>query len=149
MKRDYWASGPMMFGACQQGKWQAVVFEPHTDYFRPADTSDPLGPNVNAYLPRVNWGGPSNTQVQTKYLQNAAYCRLKNITLGYTIPTVLTHKIGIERARVFVSGENLANITKFTKMGDPELIEAYDKAYGFAKVYPISRVFSLGLNVTF
>ncbi|MDE5745518.1 MAG: TonB-dependent receptor [Paramuribaculum sp.] len=149
MKRDYWAGGPMMFGACQQGKWQAVVFEPQLDYFRPEDTTDPLGPNVNSYLPRVNWGGPSNTTTQTKYLQNAAYCRLKNVTLGYTIPTQLTHKLYIERARVFVSGENLANITNFTKMGDPELIEAYNNGYGFAKVYPISRVFSVGLNVTF
>ena len=149
MKRDYWASGPMMFGACQQGKWQAVVFEPHTDYFRPADTTDPLGPNVDSYLPRVNWGGPGNTYTQTRYLQNAAYCRLKNVTVGYTIPQDLTRKIYVERARVFVSGENLANITNFTKMGDPELIEAYNNGYGFAKVYPISRVFSVGLNVTF
>ena len=149
MKRDYWASGAMMFGACGIGKWQAVVFEPHTDYFRPADTTDPLGPNVDSYLPRVNWGGPNNTTTQTQYVQNAAYCRLKNVTLGYTLPSALTRKIYIERARIFVSGENLANITKFTKMGDPELIEAYDKAYGFAKVYPISRVFSVGLNVTF
>ena len=126
-----------------------MVFEPHTDYFRPADTTDPLGPNVDSYLPRVNWGGPNNTTTQTQYVQNAAYCRLKNVTLGYTLPSALTRKIYIERARICVSGENLANITKFTKMGDPELIEAYDKAYGFAKVYPISRVFSVGLNVTF
>lgn len=149
MKRDYWASGPMLFGACQQGKWQAVVFEPHTDYFRPADTTDPLGPNVDSYLPRVNWGGPNNTTTQTHFLQNAAYCRLKNVTIGYTLPVELTRKAYVERARIFVSGENLANITNFTKMGDPELIEAYNKAYGFAKVYPISRVFSVGLNVTF
>ncbi len=149
LKRDYWAKDAMMFGACGIGKWQAVVFEPHTDYFRPADTTDPLGPNVDSYLPRVNWGGPKNTEIQTRYLQNAAYCRLKNITIGYTLPAKLTQKIYVERARIFVSGENLCNITNFTEMGDPELIEAYDKAYGFAKVYPISRVFSFGLNVTF
>ena len=58
MKRDYWAGGPMMFGACRQGKWQAVVFDEHLDYFRPADTDSPFGPNVNSYLPRANWGGP-------------------------------------------------------------------------------------------
>lgn len=151
MKRDYWASGPMMFGAVggTGGKWQAVVYDAHLDYFRPENTTDPLGPNVDAYLPRVNWGGPNNTYTQTKYLQNAAYCRLKNVTVGYTIPQNLTRKAYIERARVFVSGENLATITDFTKMGDPELIEAYNNGYGFAKVYPISRVFSVGLNVTF
>lgn len=148
-KRDYWASGPMMFGACQQGKWQAVVFKPQLDYFRPADTTDPLGPNVDSYYPRVNWGGVNNTAVQTRYIQNAAYCRLKNVTIGYTFPQTLTRKAYIDRARIFVSGENLATITDFTKMGDPELIEAYNSGYGFGKVYPLSRVFSFGLNVTF
>lgn len=148
-KRDYWAGGAMMFGACQQGKWQAVVYQPHLDYFRPADTTDPLGPNVDGYYPRVNWGGPYNTYTQTKYLQNAAYCRLKNVTIGYTLPAELLRKIYVERARIFVSGENLATITSFTKMGDPELIEAYNSGYGFGKVYPLQRVFSFGLNVTF
>ncbi len=150
-KRDYWASGPMMFGAVggTGGKWQAVVYKPQLDYFRAADTTDPLGPNVDAYYPRVNWGGPNNTQTQTRYLQNAAYCRLKNVTIGYTLPQTLTRKAYIDRARIFVSGENLATITNFTDMGDPELIEAYNSGYGFGKVYPLSRVFSFGLNVTF
>lgn len=150
MKRDYWASGPMMFGASGIGKWQAVGYKPHLDYFRAADTTDPLGPNVDAYYPRANWGGgEANTQVQTRYLQNAAYCRLKNVTIGYTVPKVITQKASIDNLRVYVSGENLANITNFTGTGDPELIEAYDKAYGYGKVYPLQRVFSVGLNVTF
>ena len=40
-------------------------------------------------------------------------------------------------------------MTSFTKNGDPELIEAYNSSYGFGKVYPLQRVFSVGLNVTF
>ncbi len=147
-KRDYWAGGPMMFGACNQGKWQAVGYEPQLDYFRPADTTDPLGPNLDAYYPRPNWGGPNSTYTQTKYLQNAAYCRLKNLTVGYTLPASITRKAYIERARIFFSGENLFNITSFTKLGDPEMIEAYAPT-GFGKAYPLSRVFSCGLNVTF
>ncbi len=149
MKRDYWASGQMMFGICGIGKWQAVAYLPHLDYFRSADTTDPLGPNVDSYYPRLNWGGPSNTAVQTRYLQNAAYCALKNLTVGYTLPKSLTRKAYIENLRVYFSGENLAKLTNFTDMGDPELIEAYDSGYGFGKVYPLSRVFSVGLNVTF
>lgn len=152
LKRDYYAGdNAMFFGASGIGKWQAVVFEPHLDYFRPEDTTDPLGPNVDAYYPRVNWGGPNNRYTNSQFLQNAAYCRLKNVTIGYTLPQELTRKAYIERARVFFSGENLATITNFTKMGDPEMIEAYNGSYGagFAKVYPLSRVFSVGLNVTF
>ena len=150
LKRDYWASGPVMFGATGDGKWQACGFVPQLDYFRPEGTNDPLGPNLDAYYPRPNWSaGGANTQTQTHFLQNAAYCRLKNLTIGYTIPKLLTQKAHIENLRVFFSGENLANITNFTKTGDPELIDAYDNAWGYGKVYPLSRVFSVGLNVTF
>lgn len=148
-KRDYMPGGQVFWGACHQGKWQAVGYTAHLDYFRPEGTNDFLGPNTDSYYPRIAWGGPDNTQTQTKYLQNAAYCRLKNVTLGYTIPQVLSRKAYIERARIFLSGENLATITSFTKTGDPELLEAYANGYGFGKVYPLSRVFSVGLNVTF
>lgn len=157
MKRDYFAAGPAMFGAGGSGKWQAIGLTEHLDYFRPADTTDPLGPNVDGYYPRLMFGGPNNYYYNSHYLQNAAYCRLKNLTLGYTLPQELTKKAYIERARIFVSGENLLTFTSFTKLGDPELIEAYQSAYGywdnpptgFGKVYPLSRVFSVGLNVTF
>ncbi len=152
-KRDYFAGSgnAMFFGASRVGLWQAMVFEPHLDYFRPEDTTDPLGPNVNAYYPRVIYGqGPNNTYSNDRYLQNAAYCRLKNLTVGYTIPQSVTRKFYVERFRVYFSGENLFNITNFTKMGDPELIEAYNEyGAGFGKIYPLSRVFSCGVNITF
>lgn len=152
MKRDYWSGNSTMFGMCGIGKWWAVGYEPHMDYFRPEDTTDPLGPNVESYYPRVNWGGPNNKATQTRYLQNAAYCALKNLTVGYTLPKSLTHKAYIENLRVYFSAENLAKFTNFTKLGDPELIEAYQSGYegsALGKVYPLSRVFSVGLNVTF
>ena len=151
-KRDYWAgnSNAMFFGASGVGLWQALVFEPHLDYFRPEDTTDPLGPNVNAYYPRVNQGGPLNGWVNDRYMQNAAYCRLKNLTVGYTIPQNVTRRFYVERLRVYFSGENLFNITNFSKMGDPELIEAYNNyGAGFGKIYPLSRIFSCGVNITF
>lgn len=148
-KRDYEAGGAPFWGGIGMGKWQALCFEEHLDYFRPEDTTDPLGPNLDAYYPAANWGGSRNTETQTRYLQNAAYCRLKNVTLGYTLPQSLTRAARIEKVRFYVSGENLATITKFSKTGDPELIEAYGQGYGYGKVYPLSRVFSCGLNVTF
>lgn len=150
MKRDYYANGVVMFGATGSGKWQAIGLKEHLDYFRPADTTDPLGPNVDGYYPRLMFGGPNNTYTNTLYLQNAAYCRLKNVTIGYTLPEELTRKFYVEKLRLFVSGENLANITNFTKTGDPELIEAYNsQSWGYGKVYPLSRIFSFGLNVIF
>ena len=153
-KRDHrprsWST---FFGCSTIDEWHCTVYEPHLDYFRDVDTEDPLGPNVDAYYPRVfmdNGNGPQNHKANTTYLQNAAYCRLKNVTIGYTVPQSLTRKIFIEKARVFVSGENLATITKFTKMGDPELLDTYYATdLGIGRCYPLSKVFSCGVNITF
>ncbi len=71
------------------------------------------------------------------------------MTVGYTLPKAITHKAYIENLRVYLSGENLATITDFTGTGDPELVDSYYSAYGYGKVYPLQRVLSVGLNVTF
>ena len=140
LKRDYAAGGPMFWGATGQGKWQALGMKYHSDYWRED--------NKGAYYPRVSWNGGRNTQTQTRYLQNAAYARLKNLTIGYTLPKELTRKVYIENLRFFVSGENLLTITNFTEAGDPELIGA---GWGgeIGKNYPLSKTFSCGLSVTF
>ena len=149
LKRDYWADGAVFTGPCANNQWQAAGLVQHLDYFRPEGTTNPLGANVNAYYPRPNWGGGKNFQRSDRYLQNAAYGRLKNVTVGYTLPQSITRKAYIENLRIFFSGENLATITDFTGTGDPELVDAYFSAYGFGKVYPLQRVLSFGLNVTF
>ena len=97
------------------------------------------------------WNGGRNTQTQTRYLQNAAYCRLKNITLGYTLPAALTKRIALQNVRVFVSAENILTITNFVKTADPELVGV---GYGsdsnqIGKTYPLTKTFSMGLSVTF
>ena len=153
-KRDYYptiaGNGVSEFwGFMNNAKYQANLYVEQLDYFRPADTDNPLGPNLDAYFTRPNYAtGTKNKEAQTHFLQNAAYCAFKNLTIGYTIPQKITRKAYIENVRIFFSAENLGKITKFTKLGDPELIEAYN-AYNFGKVYPLSRVFSCGLNVTF
>lgn len=147
-KRDYWASGPVMFGFSAANIWQGVALEPHLDYFR-NDPNDPLGLNLDSYYPRPNYGGGKNTNTQTRYLQNAAYLRLKNVTLGYTIPKSITRKVYLDNVRFYVSGENVATITNFTKTGDPEMINSYGYSYGYGKVYPLQHTWSCGVNVTF
>lgn len=147
LKRDYApGSGDAVFwGAGGIGKWQATGFEQHLDYFR-NDPNDPLGLNLDSYYPRANWNGGRNNQVQTKYLQNAAYCRLKNLTIGYTIPQNITRRFYVQNLRVFFSAENLFTITSFTKLGDPEIIDA--GGWGFSKTYPLTKNFAFGLSVT-
>lgn len=118
------------------------------DYFRDENTwsvkQGTMQPNVNAYLPRPINGSSKNLQCQTRYLQNAAYIRLKNVSLGYTIPTAITSKWGISNLRVYFSGENLWTGTKLNKQFDPETISGSDGA-----AYPLSRTYSFGLSVTF
>lgn len=139
LKRDYWAGGSVFWGAIGQGKWQSLGFKQHEDYWTPE--------NLGAYYPRADWGGGRNTSTQTRYLQNAAYCRLKNLTLGYTLPKEITHKFFVENLRMFVSGENLLTFTKFTDLSDPELVGVGQ--WGFGKTYPLSKTVSMGLSVTF
>lgn len=147
LKRDYWPGGEAPFWrASGIGKWQALGLKQHLDYFR-ADASNPLGQNLDSYYPKANWGGGRNNNTQTRYLQNAAYARLKNLTLGYTLPQSLTRKFFVERLRFFASGENLFTLTKFTETADPELVGI--GGWGFGKTYPLSKTFSVGLDITF
>ena len=142
LKRDMWVAGSSVFTGPSQNKWQAMVFKEHMDYWRPE--GDPLGENLDAYYPRADWNGGKNFQQSDRYLQDASYIRLKNVTLGYTLPQDITRKFMVENLRVFASGENLLTFTNFTKLGDPELAGTT-----LGKTYPLSRTFSFGLSVTF
>lgn len=103
---------------------------------------------MNSYYPRVNFSGDRNTKVQTRYLQNGAYLRLKNVQLGYTLPRVWTEKAGISSVRVYVSGDNLATITSLSKIFDPEATGSL-AGTGSGKLYPLQRVISVVLTLIF
>ncbi len=143
-KRDFWASGPMFWGA-DGGKWQSVGYKEHMDYFR-NDPDHPLGLNLDSYYPAPNWDSSKNRKVQTRYLQNAAYLRLKNLQIGYTIPKNITQKFSVSHMRVFASFENLFTITSLSDQFDPETIQGGD--WGNGKTYPISKTTSFGVSVT-
>ena len=143
-KRDYFQRSKYFFGSRGWDKWGTMVLVPHLDYFRD-DSEDPLGVNMDAYYPRPYFLTEKNVQVQTRYLQNAAYCRLKNVQIGYTIPQKYTGRIGISNLRIYLSGENLATITNMTRLFDPETIGSNDQG----NVYPLTKTYSVGLSVTF
>lgn len=119
--------------------------------------------NPNAYFPRYRSRLASNAQgtltaAQTRYLQNVAYIRVKNIQFGYNLPSSVLSKLRMQNARVFISGENLwtySPMYKLTRDIDVESIRKSDEAltgdsnYGDAYNYPILKSFSVGLSVTF
>lgn len=148
MKRDYF-QGSYLFWGNGKSMWESTAFKEHLDYFRD-DPNHPLGLNLNAYYPRPldgDWSGMGkNHEVQTKYLQNAAYIRLKMLQVGYTLPHSVLNKINLQKVRVYLSGENLWTGTSLTSIFDPELID--NPGSGGAQ-YPLSKVFSFGINVTF
>ena len=86
--------------------------------------------NPDAYFPRpIGYLALGNNRslgvVNDRYLQNLAYCRVKNITVGYTIPAVWTKKVKIERLHIYFSGENLLTLDRLdTDYIDPEAAAA-------------------------
>jgi len=86
------------------------------------------------------------TKASDFYLEKGDYLRLKTIQVGYTIPSDIMDKIGVQKLRLFLTGENLLTLTEYTGY-DPEIggdILGIDKGY-----YPQARTFMLGLNVQF
>jgi TonB-linked SusC/RagA family outer membrane protein len=83
---------------------------------------------------------------QTAYLLNGAYLRIKNITVGYTLPSEWTQKAHLTRVRLYVSGDNIFEWSALKKYFDPEAVTNQD-SYGY--VYPFNRQYSIGMNVTF
>lgn len=137
-KRDYWIDG-MIFWGVNGGQWNSTGYEEHWNFFRPE--GDELGANTNAYFPRPIMDSKQNQQVQSRYLQDASYIRLKNLQVGYTIPKYLTKKIGLEKLRVFFSGDNLWTGSKINKNFDPEAL------WQNGMTYPLSRTLSCGVNI--
>ena len=106
-----------------------------------------LGVNTDAYLPRPYFNTTKNQYPQTRYLQNAAYLRLKNAQIGYSLPSEVLTKIGVSKVRFYFSGENLLTFTKMAKVFDPETVGL--GGWNDGKTYPFSTVYSFGLNINF
>ena len=150
LKRDYFANSYFFWGAYSWGMWWSSALVPQENYFR-GDPNDPMGQNLNAYYPRPIYGDGKNQQTQTRYLLNAAYLRLKNLQLGYTLPATWTEKAGIQKLRFYLSGENILTFTKMPAMFDPETIDGGTSNSGATagNGYPLSKVFAFGLSLTF
>lgn len=149
-KRDWMPNGPYFWGA-SGGMWQSAGFTEHMDFFRD-ETSVMVQAglaevNTDSYFPKPYFNTGKNQQTQTRYLQSAAYLRVKNLQVGYTIPANLTQKVGIGRARLYVSGENLLTFTQLTSIFDPETVAL--SGWNDGKTYPLAKVYSFGLSVNF
>lgn len=140
-KRDAWIRNDLMFGPQLH---YVGVYEDNLDYWKPVDIANDnyTAANPDAYLPRIygeNENRGSNYRVQTKYLSDASYLRVKNVTLSYTFPRQTMNRVGLTAGKIFFSGENMFTFSSLTKGIDPERL-----GWG----YPFYATYSFGINLT-
>lgn len=143
-KRDMWANGPVVIPGYRYAEgW----YSHQLDYWTPE--------NQDAFYPRPTDQSQSNQirnfMPQTKYLLDMSYLRMKNITLGYSLPEDVVNRLDLDRFRVYFSGENLFEFTDLHVPIDPE-IDLTDTGRNdpntFGRVYPFRRSLSVGLQVS-
>lgn len=151
-KRDYFVgngtdTGTATFFGFGGSAWQLSLFKDHLDYFRYAGSE--LGANLNPYYGRLRTDA-NNVQYCDRFVQDASYLRLKNLTIGFSLPKSAGLSKYVNKARLYFSAENLFTFTNM-KILDPESINSQDDIYygGAGKCYPQYRTYSVGLELTF
>ncbi|MGD0583023.1 MAG: TonB-dependent receptor [Bacteroidales bacterium] len=106
------------------------------------------GPGTSNTEPRASYGG-NNYLPSDKFVQDGSFTRLRNVTLGYTLPSAWTKKASISQLRVYVKGSNIFTLAKFTGY-TPEIgsSDVLSNGIDFG-TYPITSVYSFGVNLTF
>lgn len=113
------------------------------DYVKKMWTEENPHGASNPRLYYADMGGTKNTRASSYYLRSASYLRLKNLSVGYTLPHVWTKKLAMERVRLYFSGDNLLTFTSYDGL-DPE-----NTLDGSFLAYPQNKIFSFGINVEF
>ncbi len=171
LKRDFYPQHYLFWGPYQQP--YANVYPWHLDYYRAADDTpeqmakhsaayiaaglananpDASYPVLQSWLADYNYVGGNGIRSglaipNTQYLLNGAYLRIKNITLGYSLPHRMIERWGMGRLRFFVTAENIFEFSEVKKFVDPEAIN--NSTDNSAWAYPFQRRFAFGLNLGF
>jgi TonB-linked SusC/RagA family outer membrane protein len=137
-KRDWYAGGSnIYFWGIYAQPWTNVTVQ-NLDHWSPE--------NPNAYFPRIKAYAAEDTGEElgipnTRFLQDASYLRVKNITLGYTLPKSWLKKAKLENVHFYISGENLFEHSNLKVKLDPEGLDG--------NIYPFQRTYSFGVNFNF
>jgi hypothetical protein len=97
--------------------------------------------NARAIYPRIDDEGGGYSTTSDYWMMNGGYLRLKNLTVGYTLPQSLTKKLTIENLRLFVTGTDLLTFDNYPKESDPEAGGSYAS--------PLLQNYIFGLSVKF
>lgn len=144
-QRDYWPN---------DGNW--TWFFPynagHVEWYYITDTW--TEDNREAYFPaaHISTRDGKNKHRQSRFMQNAAYIRLKNLTLSYELPQAVVSRVKLGSVSVYVAGMNLWEATNMRKPLDPEYLRRDvlgDFNYNGAVEYPLQRIYSAGARISF
>ena len=142
-KRDAWLANTLTFPMYADYKF-IPLYEGLENYWKPVDAAggDYTCANPDAEFPRIygsygNMG--SNYRTSDRYLSDASYLRIKNVTLSYSFPKQWVKKMALSQLKAFVSIENLATFSSLAKGIDPETLSWN---------YPAFRTVSFGLNLS-
>ncbi|HEY9195436.1 MAG TPA: hypothetical protein VIM77_04200, partial [Mucilaginibacter sp.] len=106
-------------------------------------------PNASFPIQEVDASFSTNTVPNSFYMENASYLRLRNLTLGYTIPSKALRRLRIDKFRIYLQATNLFTITKYSGL-DPEIVTTDDRAAGIdLGVYPTVRSYYVGASIQF
>jgi len=160
-KRDMWATGNL---AIPQWSGNGIFLDNQLDYWTPTNTNakwpNPFMGSSVSNIPGQNyWVGQSmvtnyqpsgnNFYPQTKYLLSLAYLRLKTFTIGYSLPALLTQKVGIDKLRIYVEGANLLTFSSNQIPVDPEITTGSSTNNWYGATVPFNKTYSFGLQLTF
>jgi TonB-linked SusC/RagA family outer membrane protein len=141
-----------------------VYHRPYVSFIRKDMVEDMWSEdNPDGYYPRLrgyeSYGaGRTMGEVNDRYLQDISYLRMKNLTIGYSVPKRFLSKINVDKLRVYFSGENLLTFTSLTKYVDPEAAFQGEINYmnrssvesnARGQAYPHTKLFSFGVDLTF
>ena len=157
-KQDWYPTGPLFWGTYHR-PYASFLRKDLYDNAWSEDNPDGKYPQIERGYQALN-AGRSLYNANDYYLTNIGYLRIKNLTVGYQIPSELTEKVFLERVRVYFSAENVftwrfGNLTKYL---DPEEMGAavdYSNPNGAnarsnadENQYPMEKTFSVGIQVT-
>ena len=130
--------------------YSGTMYDHQTDYWTPT--------NPNAKWPRLAESGSPSNQNNYRigsdiYLFDAAYARLKNVQIGYTLPQNISDRVKIKKARLYLTGQNLATLSKLSFI-DPENTEfgnntSMSSPANSGRAYPLPVFYGAGLDITF
>ncbi|HHH55148.1 MAG TPA: SusC/RagA family TonB-linked outer membrane protein, partial [Bacteroidetes bacterium] len=160
-KREYWGTGNVALADYHYD----VLYDYQTDYWREDNTDAfyprPFASNAGTYLPntknvgrllsggRMLMYGRNNYVPQSKYVQNLAYLRMKELTFGFTLPASFTNKYSVDKLRLYFSAFNVMEWTKnFTPVDPESTINYYGSLSFYGTQLPQTRNFSFGLEIT-